>query len=114
MEGSERIVLRTSFWILIRDGPGPCSAFQGRFSGKHFSLLDLQSIVRDKIIILFNEEDLTGVPIRPSTFPINTPAGSYSTMLMGSSFFALKAATLTCAAIFWAISRRAFATGDSG
>jgi hypothetical protein len=64
-------------------------------SGKHFSLLDLQSIVRDNITILFNEEGLTGVPIRPYNSPIRTLAVFYSTILMGSSFFALKAATLT-------------------
>jgi hypothetical protein len=39
---------------------------------------------------------------------------AYSTILIGSSFLALNAATLTCAATFWAISRRAFATAESG
>jgi len=37
---------------------------------------------------------------------------SHSTILIGSSFFALNAATLTCAAIFFAISVSAAATAD--
>jgi len=53
-------------------------------------------------------------PDRHSVCQVFPLSSFYSTILIGSSFFPLNAATLIFAAIFWAISCKAIATGDSG